>query len=95
MGRRDDTSRSGSKWGQEGLWEGTRGKVKLTEKGKDKDTGEGGGIRKKDFVDKGFMWKGQLVGNRSSVDSVDIYSVGMWSIVCVFLFFSRGSSLSL
>ncbi len=77
MGRRDDTSRSGSRWGQEGLWEGTRGKGKLTEEGKDKDTGEGGGVRGKDFEGKGYMWKGQSVSNRSSIDSVNIYSIGV------------------
>ncbi len=47
------------------------GKLTVEGKDKDKDKGEGGDVRGKDFSGKGFMIGKQSVGLRSLVDSVD------------------------
>lgn len=56
--RRDDILHSRSRWGQKCFWQGMRGKEKSTEEGNNKVISESGGIRGKDFIGKGFMWKG-------------------------------------
>ena len=85
----------GSKKKQEELWEDMRSKRKSTKEGNNKVTSEDEGIRGKDFVNKSFIWKEQLVGNCSLVDSVNIYSVDIWSIEGVSRFFSWESSFFL
>lgn len=91
---------SKSRWGQERLWKDQRDVKELIVANKDNDRnkGEDGSIRRKYSSGKIFMIGRQLVGLRSLVNSVDSVneSIGMWSIfICVSLFFSQNSSLSL
>lgn len=67
--------RLGSKWRQIWLWEGIRGKGKLTEKGNDKDTNKGWGIRGKNFADKVFMIREHFISFCSLMNLVNLVNI--------------------